>query len=29
MISKDLLMAQLDNEENNIVFTTSGVIVKN
>lgn len=29
MISKDLLMAQLDDEENNIVFTTSGVIVKN
>lgn len=28
MISKDLLMAELDNEENNIVFTTSGVIVK-
>ena len=28
MISKDLLMAQLDGEENNIVFTTSGVVVK-
>lgn len=28
MISKDLLMAQLDCEENNIVFTTSGAIVE-
>lgn len=29
MISKDLLMAEIDgDEENNIVFTTSGVIVK-
>ena len=28
MISKDLLMAEVDYEENNIVFTTSGVVVK-
>ena len=27
MISRDLLMAQLDGEENNIVFTSQGVIV--
>ena len=29
MISKDLLMAEIDgDEDNNVVFTTSGVIVK-
>ena len=27
MISKDLLMAQLDGEENNIVFTSQGIII--
>ena len=29
MISKDLLMAEIDgDEENNVIFTTSGVVVK-
>lgn len=28
MISKDLLIAEFDGDENNVVFTTSGVVVK-